>query len=209
MEQGGGSSAGHRLPWWHNAALVTVMTAMLGAMVPLAAGVQAYVQKERELALEREKHRQDIRLHYLDTLVSASLKDVEMFLSFISETDDNPDLKQWAHAQLGAVRGRISKLEIDLAAAEKRATEAQNDLAAAQRSADAKVREAQAQANASLAQKEKAQSAARDAQAALAEAQRRAATRRTEAQDTKAALSRPRPYSNSFVQQRAPTAADE
>jgi hypothetical protein len=28
-------------PWWHRAGLVTVLTAIVGAMVPLTAGVQA------------------------------------------------------------------------------------------------------------------------------------------------------------------------
>jgi hypothetical protein len=188
--------------WWHRAGFVTLLTAFIGVMVPLTAGVQAYVQKERELQLEREKYQQSIRLHYLDILVSSSLKDVEMFLTFISQTESSPELKQWAAVQLGSVRGRLAGLESDLAAAQKRADDAQKELEAAKRSTEEKVREAQAQATASKAQKEKAQDDARKAQTALADAQRKVEARHAEALDRKDALVRRRPM-NTAVQQRA------
>jgi hypothetical protein len=201
------ADAGKSDPWWHRAGLVTVLTAIVGAMVPLTAGVQAYVQNNRQIQLEREKHQQDIRLHYLDILVSSSLKDVEMFLTFIAQTDDSQDLKQWAQAQLGSVRGRIAGLESDLAASEKRAADAEKDLDTAKASAQQKLREAQADASASRAQKEKAEDAARKAQAALADAQRKVETRRAETMDRKDALGRRR-AANLNVQQRIPLEAN-
>lgn len=193
--------------WWHRPGFVTLLTALVGVMVPLSAGVQAYVQKEREIQLEREKHKQSIRLHYLDILVSSSLKDVEMFLTFIAQTDDSPDLKGWAQAQLGSVRGRIAGLESDLATAEKRAAEAEKDLEAAKASAQQKLREAQADASASRAQKEKAEEEARRAEAALGDAQRKVENRRAEAMDRRDALGRRRTASlQSADQQRSAVA---
>jgi len=196
-------------PWWRRAGFVTLLTALVGAMVPLSAGVQAYVQKEREIQLEREKQQQSIRLHYLDVLMSTSLKDTEMFLSFIASTDDNPDLKQWAQAQLTSVRGRITALEGEAAASDKRAADAEKELEAAKASAQQKVREAQADANASRALKEKAEDDARKAQAALADAQHKAESRRAEALDRKDALGRRRSAANlqAVQQQRLPTEA--
>jgi hypothetical protein len=169
--------------WWHKAGFVTLLTGFIGALVPLTTGVQTYVQKEKEIQLEREKHQQSVRLHYLDILTGSSLKDVEMFLSFISDTDDSPDLRKWAQAQLGTVRGRIESLENDLTAAQKRADDAEKETQAAKATADQKLKAAQAQANASKAQKEQAEQAAQAAQAALAEAQKRAEARRADVLD--------------------------
>ena len=161
--------------------MVTLLTALVGAMVPLAAGVQAYVQKQREIALEQEKEKQSIRLHYLDILVGSSLKDTEMFLSFISETEDSAELKQWAVSQLKNVQGRIASLDAERAAADKRVADAEKQVEVAQASAAEKVRAAQADANASRQRKEAAEAEARKAQAALADAQKQADARRAEA----------------------------
>jgi hypothetical protein len=195
---------GREQHWWHKPGMVTLLTALVGAMVPLAAGVQAYVQKQREIALEQEKNKQNIRLHYLDILVGSSLKDTEMFLSFISETEENPDLKQWAVSQLKNVEGRITALDADRAAADKRAADAEKQLDVAKASAAEKVRAAQADANASRQKKEAAEAEARKAQAALADAQRQADTRRAEALARRDALGSRRVTNRSVLQQPLP-----
>jgi hypothetical protein len=197
-EQSSSSRDATATMWWHRPAFIAVLTTLVGAMVPVAAGVQGYIQKDREIELEREKHKQSIRLHYLDVLVDSSLKDVELFLSFVSETDDSPELKRWAVAQLGTIRRRIEDLEKDRVAADKRATDAERELALAredQKKIEERLKQVQAQARsasaseASLKQKAQLEEASRLAQTAIAQAQRAAVTRRAEVTDKEAALS--------------------
>lgn len=48
-------------PWWRKGSVVTTLTAIVAAVVPVTTAVQAHYQKERELALQESKQAHEIR----------------------------------------------------------------------------------------------------------------------------------------------------
>jgi hypothetical protein len=95
-------------PWWRQwrkGSVVTTLTAIIAAVVPVTTAVQAHYQKERELALEESKQAHAIRASYLDRLDKPGAR--LRTLRFVLATSNNPDLKEWAQAEKKEVQAEL------------------------------------------------------------------------------------------------------
>jgi hypothetical protein len=102
------------LPWWRKASSVTVITALIAAVIPVTAAVQGYYQKQKELALEEAKQSEQMRTGYLDRLKDE--KAMVRILRFVAATSPDPVMRSWAteenkrlEEELSRWRGKIDK----------------------------------------------------------------------------------------------------
>jgi hypothetical protein len=102
-------------PWWRKASIVTMLTAIIAAVVPVTTAIQAHSQQERELALQESKQGHEIRTSYLDRLDKPGAK--LRTLRFVLATTTDPTLKDWAREEMKQVRGELEALERQLDAA--------------------------------------------------------------------------------------------
>jgi hypothetical protein len=102
-------------PWWRSWN-VTAITALVAAVIPVTTGVQAYFQKEKELALDLQKHQalltlekekqtEQIRAGYLDR--AADPRSRRLVLRWIIATQ--PSLQDWARKELEIVEQELAQ----------------------------------------------------------------------------------------------------
>ncbi|MFE8600636.1 response regulator [Archangium violaceum] len=134
-----------KAPWWRSGFSIATLTAILTVMLPVTTAIQAHIQKEKELEIQRIqkekeleiqslklkhdvasedlKQKEAIRAGYLDRALSIDNR--SMILRFVQHTAVDEGLKLWAtkEAELIENEKRLRK-EID----EAKATAAQASL---------------------------------------------------------------------------------
>src|SRR5215212_8363560 len=53
-------------PWWRRAGLITIMTTILAAVLPVTKMIEEHYRSRREIALQEARQENDIRVAYLD-----------------------------------------------------------------------------------------------------------------------------------------------
>jgi hypothetical protein len=101
-------------PWWRKGSIVTTLTALIAAVVPVTTAVQAHYQKERELALQESKQAHEIRTSYLDRLDKPGAK--LRTLRFVLATTNDPTLKAWAEEEKKEVKAELDEIDRKIAA---------------------------------------------------------------------------------------------
>lgn len=96
-------------PWWSKGAVVTTLTAIIAAVVPVTTAVQAHYEKARELALQDGKQAHEIRTSYLDRLDKPGAR--LRTLRFVLATTNDPSLIAWAQAETKEVQAEIDGIE--------------------------------------------------------------------------------------------------
>lgn len=103
-------------PWWHKsgafAAVVTTLVAVVGGIVSASSFVVGHLERNHEMALEKEKQMHDLRLAYLDRLEKPLLR--KQVLQFITMSHYDPELESWATNELVAVNKEVEVLQKDL-----------------------------------------------------------------------------------------------
>lgn len=104
-------------PWWRKASLVTLVTGIIAAVVPITAAVEQHYKTKREFLLQQAKQDNDIRIAYLDRyqLPGHRLRT----LRFLAATSSDEKLVVWARAELPLVQSEIDDIDKRLAAREK------------------------------------------------------------------------------------------
>ena len=105
-----------RPPWWRRASIVTTLTAIIAAVIPVTTAVQAHYQKERELSLQESKQAYEIRVSYLDRLDKPRAR--LRTLRFVLATTNDAALKAWAEAETKHVQAELNELDRKIAALE-------------------------------------------------------------------------------------------
>ena len=106
-----------RQAWWRRGAIVTTLTGIIAAVVPVTTAVQAHYQKERELALQASKQDHEIRTSYLDRLDKPGAK--MRTLRFVLATTTDPALIAWARAEMTQVQAELDEIDRKIADLEK------------------------------------------------------------------------------------------
>jgi hypothetical protein len=101
-------------PWWRKGSIVTMLTAIIAAVVPVTTAVQAHFQKERELALQESKQVNDIRASYLDRLDKSGAR--LRTLRFVLATTSDPKLRGWAEEETIEVKALLDDIDRRIAA---------------------------------------------------------------------------------------------
>jgi hypothetical protein len=104
-------------PWWRKAGLVTGVTGIIAAVVPITAAVEQHYKTKREFLLQQAKQDNDIRIAYLDRsqLPGHRLRT----LRFLAATSSDDKLVEWARSELPLVQAEIDDIDKRLAAREK------------------------------------------------------------------------------------------
>jgi hypothetical protein len=120
-------------PWWHKGSVVTTLTAIVAAVVPVTTAVQAHYQKERELVLQESKQAHEIRTSYLDRLDKPRAR--MRTLRFVLATTSDSALRSWAEeekrqaqSELDEIDRKIAALEAEAKAEAAKASQVQNGL---------------------------------------------------------------------------------
>jgi hypothetical protein len=133
-------------PWWRKGSIITTLTAIIAAAVPVTTAVQAHYEKERELALQKSKQDHEIRSSYLDRLDKPGGK--LRTLRFVVATIEDPVMKRWAveeiHAQELAEQAQelVDRLSRDVKDHDDRIKSAEQALRSAQTDAERRVAQA-------------------------------------------------------------------
>jgi hypothetical protein len=103
-------------PWWHKsgafAAVLTTLLAVVGGIVSASSFVVGHLERNHEMALEKEKQMHDLRLAYLDRLEKPLLR--KQVLQFMTMSHYDPELESWANNELVAVNKVVEVLQKDL-----------------------------------------------------------------------------------------------
>jgi hypothetical protein len=101
-------------PWWRKASLITMMTAIIAAVLPITKMIEEHYRNEREFALEVAKEQNELRMAYLDRYDVPGHR--QRTLRFLIATTDDPRLLTWARAELLIVMEEIAVIEKQRAA---------------------------------------------------------------------------------------------
>lgn len=156
-------------PWWKTGLVV----ALIGAAIPVATLVQGWMQKNRELAIQRDEQLQELRLAYMGAMVEGGVDRVEMLADFIADTEPDEAIKAWAERQKRKSQATVKGLEERIAGEQERAAAAAKEHERSEqraRRAEEKARRLAEQASAGQAEKARAETAAAEANAAAAAA---------------------------------------
>ena len=104
-------------PWWRRASVVTSLTAIVAAIVPVTTAVQQHFQKEREVALQESKQEHEIRVSYLDRLERPG--DRMRTLRFVLATTSDPKLRAWADGESKIVQAELDAIQKQIDAVQK------------------------------------------------------------------------------------------
>lgn len=107
--------------WWKDKRII----AMIGLVIPAATLVQGTLQKDRELALQRERNVQELtlqgqqdlqqlRIAYMNVLVEAGVEGLDTVAEFSAATETNQVIRAWAQAALGSARESIAEIRREL-----------------------------------------------------------------------------------------------
>jgi len=96
-------------PWWRKGAIVTTLTAIIAAVLPVTTAVQAHYQKEREIALQESKQAHEIRTSYLDRMDKPGAK--LRTLRFVLATTTDPALKAWAEEEEKRIQAELDEID--------------------------------------------------------------------------------------------------
>jgi hypothetical protein len=142
-------------PWWTRASVVTTLTAIVAAIVPVTTGVNGCLQKQRELDLEMIKQTDQIRGGYLDRTKDPIER--ERTLAFLIETTSDDRLLAWATKEKGRIEVDANEQRKELEATKAESAQrakALNDAEQRSRDLEATASAAQAQASDCLAKVE-------------------------------------------------------
>lgn len=104
---------GPPMRWWESKLVVTLLGGMLTAIVPLTAGVQAWVAKQQDRVLEQQKQQHALEMEYVDRAIDASksaLQRKHMLKFLVMTADERSRLKLWADEVLREVDQEIAEV---------------------------------------------------------------------------------------------------
>lgn len=123
-----------RTPWWKTGLAI----ALASAIIPTATFIQGSLQSQKELHLQQEQQKQQLRLAYANLMVEGGVERVALLADFLAETEDEPKMKEWARKQQlvaqkqkAAAEAASEEAQRKAAAAEARRVEAEQRLAEA------------------------------------------------------------------------------
>lgn len=96
-------------PWWRKASLITMMTAIIAAVLPITKMIEEHYRNEREFALEVAKEQNELRMAYLDRYEVPGHR--QRTLRFLIATTEDARLLTWARAELEHVRMELEAIE--------------------------------------------------------------------------------------------------
>jgi hypothetical protein len=100
-------------PWWRRAGLITIMTTIVAAVMPVTKIIEEHYQSQRELALQEAKQANDIRVAYLDRAAVPGQR--LRTLRFLIGTSSDRGLVAWAEAEKLLVEKELASIDQQLA----------------------------------------------------------------------------------------------
>lgn len=109
-------------PWWRKASLITVVTALVAAVLPVTKVIEEHYRNRRELALEEAKELNELRVDYLEryNVPGHRLRT----LRFLIATTDDPRLRAWAEAEQAIVQAELDPIEHEIRVVTERIAQA-------------------------------------------------------------------------------------
>lgn len=104
-------------PWWRQAGIVTMLTALVAAIIPATTAVQAHFESKRELAIQESKQSHEIRTSYLDRLEKPGTR--MRTLRFVLATTADNQLRMWAQQEMKFVENEILQIDDRIALLQK------------------------------------------------------------------------------------------
>lgn len=98
-----------RHPWWRKGVMVTTLTAIVAAVVPVTTAVQACYQKARELSLQESRQGHEVRMSYLDHLEKPRAR--MRTLRFIAAVSTDSALQKWAENEKNEVQVELDAFD--------------------------------------------------------------------------------------------------
>ncbi len=103
-------------PWWRQAKVVTGLSAIISATIPVTTFVSGWIQKERELALNEQLQGHKIRWDYVKEALDPVRSEPQRALVFtLLERTGDAVLSEWARARRVETEQVIATLQADLA----------------------------------------------------------------------------------------------
>lgn len=161
--------------WWRSG----FFAALLSAAIPGATFVQGWLQKSRELELQKQQQLQELRMGYMDVMVEAGVEGMAMLADFIASTERDPAIRAWAVSQRDKARSEAEALRARVTEETAKALEAEREMREAQDAAaraEALAKQLAERAAADREARAQAEKAAAEARKARAEASAAAAS---------------------------------
>lgn len=110
------------VPWWRNGKTVVVLGALLTAIIPLVTAVNGILRNRNDSQRLLAEQQDKIRQTYLDRVLKPGLTEGEQqrIFSLLSRLRSDPELHDWASAELAKTTEKIEELRKEKSTLEER-----------------------------------------------------------------------------------------
>jgi hypothetical protein len=96
-------------PWWRKASHITVITAIIAAILPITKMIEEHYRNKRDFAQAVAREQNTLRMAYLDRYGVPGHR--QRTLRFLIATTEDPRLQSWAQAELEFVKAELKEIE--------------------------------------------------------------------------------------------------
>ncbi len=106
------TGATQRLPWWRNSKTVTILAAMIAAVLPLLTFIDGSLKNTREAQRLLAEQQDKIRQNYLDRVLKPGITEAEQarLFNLLAKLKTDPEFQQWAQDELTAANQKVELL---------------------------------------------------------------------------------------------------
>ena len=106
------SPATQKLPWWRNSRTITILAAMITALLPLLTFIDGSLKNSREAQRLLAEQQDKIRQNYLDRVLKPGITEGEQkrLFSLLAKLKSDPEFQQWAQDELTAATQKVAEL---------------------------------------------------------------------------------------------------
>lgn len=108
-------------PWWRDSKTVTILGALLAAVIPLVTAIDGILKNARESQRALVEQQDKIRQTYLDRVLKPGITEIEQkrIFSLLAKLKSDSELQQWAQEEYGRATKELDALSQELASLEK------------------------------------------------------------------------------------------
>ncbi|MFL6211186.1 MAG: hypothetical protein ACJ74W_20220 [Pyrinomonadaceae bacterium] len=107
-------------PWWRNAKTVTILGALIAAVIPVVTAIDGILKNSREAQKSLYEQQDRIRQTYLDRVLKAGITEAEQqrIFNLLSKLKGDPEFQEWAREERDKATAKIDELRKNMAALE-------------------------------------------------------------------------------------------
>jgi DNA repair exonuclease SbcCD ATPase subunit len=102
-----------KLPWWRDSKTITILGALIAAVLPLLTFIDGTLKNSREAQRLLIEQQDKIRQNYLDRVLKPGITEGEQqrLFSLLAKLKSDPEFQEWANEELNAANQKVEALK--------------------------------------------------------------------------------------------------